>query len=77
LWNALKRREFAILDFARRATAPSGRVENGSRRKNAVRWTERTAVWPILNEVWKSKMEILVKISLRLIYNCAGEVSPS
>jgi hypothetical protein len=42
LWKVVKRREFAILDSARRATARSGRVENGSGRENAVR---RTKEW--------------------------------
>ena len=42
LWKAVKRREFAILDFANSATAPSCRVGNGSGTKNAAR---RTRGW--------------------------------
>ena len=37
LWNMRRRREFAILDFARRETALSCRVGNGSGTKNAAR----------------------------------------
>ena len=37
LWKAVKRREFAIFDFAGSAGAPSCGVENGSRKKNAAR----------------------------------------
>ena len=36
-------------------------VECGSGKKNAARWTKGWRFGPILNEIWKSKMEILAQ----------------
>ena len=58
MWKVVKRREFAILDFASSARDPSCRVGNGFGKRNAARRTIRMAFGLILNEIWKSKMEI-------------------
>jgi hypothetical protein len=49
--------ELAILDYASSARAPSCRVGNGSGKKNALTGP-KDALWLILNETGRSKMEI-------------------
>ena len=57
------------MDFCEPRESPVLQVENGSRRKNAAHRNERMPLWLILNEIWKSKMEILVKFC-DWMYNC-------
>jgi ribosomal protein S27E len=56
--ESIEKMGFATLDFARSAGIPFCWVENGPRKKNAARKKQRMAAWLILNESWKSKMEI-------------------